>query len=100
MFDATGTWRDAEPDRVRLARLFRRFELTIPLRRPVRVHFKDLVSKPQAIEGLPYRLLADVLYLQVAPDRLVALPRALVTDIKPVFPRGQDATAPQAGSAS
>lgn len=71
-----------------LEHLFRRFELTIPLKRPLVVRYLDLVTSHEVeISGLPAHNRAHVLYVLTSPGRMVAIPKSSVRNIKPLYPR-------------
>ena len=68
-------------------RLWRRFELTIPLGKPVVVHYRDLVLRDdQRVIGVPAHNKRHVIYVMVQPGQMRAIPKACVIDIKPLYP--------------
>lgn len=72
----------------KLEHLFRRFELTIPLKRPLVVRYLDMVTSHEVeISGLPAHNRAHVLYVMTSPGRMVAIPKSSVRNIKPLYPR-------------
>lgn len=87
-FQADGQWVDEKPEPRWLLRkrMFRRFELTIPECRPVRVTVKTLLET-YTVEGLPAVARAEVIYVRVSPYQLVPIPKAYVQSIEPLFPR-------------
>lgn len=69
--------------------LFRRFELTIPLKKPVVVRYRDLMtSKEIEVSGLPMHNLVHVLYLMTMPGRMIAIPKSSVESIRALYPEG------------
>lgn len=71
-----------------LEHLFRRFELTIPLRRPLVVRYLDMVTSHEVeVSGLPAHNRAHVLYVLTSPGRMVAIPKSAVRAIRALYPR-------------
>jgi hypothetical protein len=74
------SWR-LEPAEYR-RRMFRRFELTIPLKRAVVITYRnDLSRVVLQLTGLPAVHKADMIYLWTAPKQMVPIPKCFVIDI-------------------
>lgn len=68
------------------ARLIRRFELTIPNPKPLKVRYYDIMGRTvcEAI-GLPAVVRAQMIYLRLNPAKMQAIPTLNIVDIRPLF---------------
>ena len=89
----------AKPDRVplvgdALGYMVRRFELTIPLRKPVIVDFRGITCREDhSVTGLPYAVRGGVIYVMVQPAWLQPIAQAHILDIRLAFPPGANRNA-------
>ena len=74
------------PSALEQRRLARRFELTIPLRKPLTVKYRH-VMKDEFFEvtGLPERVRREIIYVRETPDKIVPVPIVCIVDIKPAW---------------
>lgn len=68
-------------------RLIRRFEATIPLRKPLIVTYTSIVgTKVLQATGLPHAVRGEVIYVMVEPRLIVGVPKLCVLAIEPLYP--------------
>ena len=67
-------------------RFVRRFELTIPLKKPLIVTYRHVLTGDEfVVMGLPAGVRQKVIYVRENPGKLVVVPISCILDIKPVW---------------
>lgn len=67
-------------------RLAKRFELTIPLKKPLTVKYRHVIKDEFfEVTGLPERVRRDIIYVRENPSKIVPVPIACIVDIKPAW---------------
>jgi hypothetical protein len=75
--------------RRRIETLIRRFEATIPYRKPLVVTYESVMGM-QTLKavGLPAMVRSGTIFVTTSPGHMLAIPKSSVIDIRALYPAG------------